>query len=112
LDLSLKSRYLYGEAKNIFQSNSGSRSGSGGGGGGGGGGARYKLLGLIVHHGPQVSKGHYTAYVRWTLHDKKGEKKGAAPPERWYLMDDGSIFEVSLKQVLEQQAYVLVYEAV
>jgi len=76
------------------------------------------LLGLIVHHGPQVSKGHYTAYVRWTLKDtRKGEKKSGKPgdsiaTERWYLIDDGSIFEVPAKQVLEQQAYVLIYENV
>ncbi|CAG9329694.1 unnamed protein product [Blepharisma stoltei] len=56
--------------------------------------AEYKLVGVGVHHGSILS-GHYTAFC------KRGNF--------WYEFDDASCNKVSLKEVLAQNAYVIIY---
>ena len=58
----------------------------------------YHLRGLVEHRGATAGMGHYVSYVR-------------APDHVWYFCDDGhSPQRVSIKTVLQAQAYVLVYE--
>lgn len=55
----------------------------------------YHLRSLVVHHGSRPSGGHYTTYAR------RGH--------RWLLFNDGAVAEVTEKEVLRQQAYMLFY---
>ena len=55
----------------------------------------YELIGLIVHRGKNLNKGHYFAY---TLIEGV-----------WYSCDDKVIKSVSDTQAYGQQAYILVY---
>ncbi|KNC48565.1 ubiquitin carboxyl-terminal hydrolase [Thecamonas trahens ATCC 50062] len=59
---------------------------------------QYSLAGVVVHHGHTISSGHYVAYVR-------------APNGSWFLCNDRSVKQVSIKTVLAQQAYILFYTA-
>lgn len=49
-----------------------------------------------MHSGHSVHSGHYYSYVK-------------APNGLWYLMNDSSVSQVQLKQVLNQSAYLLFY---
>eukprot|EP00123_Amoebidium_parasiticum_P011836 comp20930_c1_seq1/m.27948 comp20930_c1_seq1/g.27948 ORF comp20930_c1_seq1/g.27948 comp20930_c1_seq1/m.27948 type:complete len:586 (-) comp20930_c1_seq1:87-1844(-) len=60
------------------------------------GGARYRLAGMIQHHGHSTHSGHYIAYVR-------------APAGQWYMMDDNEVHLVGAKSLLNAQAYMLFY---
>ena len=58
----------------------------------------YLLWGVLVHGGPKIDNGHYTAYVR---------REGAL----WLLCDDEQTPKiVPLAQVLAAQAYMLLYQ--
>lgn len=61
-----------------------------------GGPVFYRLNAVLVHLGPSCNSGHYFCYVR----NSNGY---------WYLMDDARVHQVSVNQVLNQQAYVLFY---
>ncbi|XP_067118566.1 ubiquitin carboxyl-terminal hydrolase 36 isoform X2 [Centruroides vittatus] len=61
-----------------------------------GGPVIYRLNAVLVHLGPSCNSGHYFCYVR----NSNGY---------WYLMDDARVHQVSVNQVLNQQAYVLFY---
>mmetsp|Transcript_17554 Transcript_17554/g.36876 ORF Transcript_17554/g.36876 Transcript_17554/m.36876 type:complete len:721 (+) Transcript_17554:739-2901(+) len=56
----------------------------------------YTLVAVLVHRGRSCDCGHYFAYVR----------KG---PD-WYLANDSVVTKVDVDEVLNAQAYVLVYE--
>ncbi|XP_076310122.1 uncharacterized protein LOC143225138 isoform X3 [Tachypleus tridentatus] len=56
----------------------------------------YRLNAVLVHMGSSCNSGHYFCYVR--------NSNGL-----WYIMDDARVQQVSLNQVLSQQAYVLFY---
>ncbi|XP_076323104.1 uncharacterized protein LOC143232015 isoform X2 [Tachypleus tridentatus] len=56
----------------------------------------YGLNAVLVHMGSSCNSGHYFCYVR--------NSNGL-----WYIMDDARVQQVSLNQVLNQQAYVLFY---
>ncbi|XP_013774560.2 ubiquitin carboxyl-terminal hydrolase 36-like isoform X2 [Limulus polyphemus] len=56
----------------------------------------YRLNAVLVHMGSSCNSGHYFCYVR--------NSNGL-----WYIMDDARVQQVSLNQVLNQQAYVLFY---
>lgn len=56
----------------------------------------YDLCGIVVHHGSSVHSGHYVAYV-----------KGAGG--QWCCMNDNHVSVTALKQVLQEQAYILFY---
>jgi len=56
----------------------------------------YELTGVVVHHGFSTHSGHYVAFVK-------------APNGQWYEMDDQQVSTVSLKTVLQSQAYILFY---
>ena len=58
-------------------------------------GARYELRGVAVHHGANMTSGHYTAYVM---------REG-----RWYLANDEDVDQVEEETALQQEAYVLWY---
>ena len=60
---------------------------------------KYQLYGVLVHAGGSVSSGHYYCYVK-------------SPAGVWYEMNDESVQQVSLKVVLQQQAYILFYSRV
>ena len=58
----------------------------------------YLLYGVIVHHGPTIQVGHYTAYVR-----RAGDI--------WLHCDDEQAPRVvQLQEVLDAQAYLLLYQ--
>jgi len=56
----------------------------------------YTLIAVLVHRGRSCDCGHYFAYVR------KGKD--------WYLANDAEVTKVDVEEVLNAQAYVLVYE--
>ncbi|XP_077490734.1 ubiquitin specific peptidase 36 isoform X2 [Amblyomma americanum] len=56
----------------------------------------YRLNAVLVHLGASCNSGHYFCFVR--------NSNGS-----WYCMDDSRVNQVSLGQVLNQQAYVLFY---
>jgi len=58
-------------------------------------GARYELRGVAVHHGANMTSGHYTAYVM---------REGW-----WYLANDEDVDQVEEETALQQEAYVLWY---
>ncbi|CAI6638349.1 ANM_collapsed_G0016360.mRNA.1.CDS.1 [Saccharomyces cerevisiae] len=67
---------------------------------------RYKLTGVIYHHGVSSDGGHYTADVYHSEHNK------------WYRIDDVNITELEDDDVLKggeeasdsRTAYILMYE--
>jgi len=59
--------------------------------------SEYELLGVAVHNG-SIDNGHYLSYC------KRGHS--------WYLFDDAKCTKVSLKEVLNLNAYVLLYQKV
>lgn len=63
----------------------------------------YRLLGLVVHSGG-LSSGHYVACVR-----RESSRGGDS---QWVLISDSMVSQVSLAEVLSQQAYVLFYERI
>jgi ubiquitin carboxyl-terminal hydrolase 36/42 len=56
----------------------------------------YDLVGVLVHEGSSCESGHYLAYV----------KAGG----NWYKANDSVVQKVDLDVVLNQQAYLLLYE--
>ena len=58
----------------------------------------YDLVGLIRHHGNGVRSGHYVSYVKRISDDS------------WWLCDDAAVRQVEERDVLSQQAYVLMYQ--
>ena len=57
---------------------------------------KYELIGVIVHKGKNIFKGHYIAFVQ----DNFGN---------WVCYDDKEHKNVSASIVLSQQAYILIY---
>lgn len=57
----------------------------------------YNLKSVIVHSGNSVETGHYFCYI-------KDEKNN------WYRMNDEEVERVTLHEVLNQEAYILMYE--
>jgi len=58
--------------------------------------APYDLVGVVVHAGESCERGHYFSYV------KSGDD--------WYEANDKVVTKVDIDIVLNQQAYVLLYE--
>ncbi|KAL2634302.1 hypothetical protein R1flu_005781 [Riccia fluitans] len=58
---------------------------------------RYELVATVSHHGKDPSVGHYTA-------DSK-QING-----QWLRFDDGNVSAISVRQVLQEQVYVLFYK--
>ena len=56
----------------------------------------YDLVGLLVHQGQTCASGHYLAYVK-----KDGE---------WFMCNDSIVTKVDEETVLNQQAYIMMYE--
>lgn len=56
----------------------------------------YDLVALLVHQGRTCDSGHYVAYCKHA-----GE---------WFQCNDSLVEKVSVQKVLEQQAYILLYE--
>lgn len=58
--------------------------------------APYELVGVVVHAGKTCERGHYLSYV------KSGDG--------WYKANDEVVTRVNVETVLNQQAYILLYE--
>jgi Ubiquitin carboxyl-terminal hydrolase len=56
----------------------------------------YELVAVLVHQGQSCDSGHYLAYVKNN--------------NQWYKCNDSEVEPVSVTKVLEQQAYMLLYE--
>lgn len=56
----------------------------------------YELVAVLVHQGRSCEWGHYVAYVK-----NHGQ---------WYCCNDSVVTPVPLEEVLQQQAYILMYE--
>ncbi|EFJ14252.1 hypothetical protein SELMODRAFT_120879, partial [Selaginella moellendorffii] len=57
--------------------------------------SRYELIASIMHHGKDVTSGHYTADAKYG--------------DSWLRFDDRMVDKVSVDMVLNKQAYVLFY---
>jgi ubiquitin C-terminal hydrolase len=57
----------------------------------------YDLLGVIVHHGKGINSGHYTAYCHNPV------------TSAWTHCNDAKVTPCSLREVLEEDVYILVY---
>ncbi|WMV31381.1 hypothetical protein MTR67_024766 [Solanum verrucosum] len=68
---------------------------------------KYQLIGVVVHSGT-MRGGHYVAYVRGG--PKITGKDENAEDFVWYYASDTHVREVSLKDVLRSEAYILFYE--
>lgn len=60
--------------------------------------ARYRLQGVVSHHGKRMGDGHYTC--------------DGCVQDKWFRFDDRSVKPISPEQVLNQQAYILVYQRI
>ena len=58
---------------------------------------KYRLVSLITHVGPSPNCGHYTAI-------------GEAPNGTYYKFNDRTVQSTSVKDVLQEEAYVIFYE--
>lgn len=56
----------------------------------------YELVAVLVHQGQSCEAGHYVAFVK-----SEGE---------WFLCNDREVHQVSVEKVMNQQAYILMYE--
>lgn len=56
----------------------------------------YSLYAVLVHSGRSASSGHYVSFVR-------------AANGLWYEMNDTKVRQVSIREVLAQEAYILFY---
>ena len=56
----------------------------------------YELYGVLIHSGPRLGYGHYYSLVK-------------SPNGKWYRMNDMHVSEISLKNVLREQGYLLFY---
>jgi ubiquitin C-terminal hydrolase len=59
---------------------------------------KYSLYAVIVHEGSSMSSGHYVCYAK-------------AGNGAWYLFNDSQVQQVSEQTVLNQSAYILMYES-
>ncbi|KAL5006311.1 hypothetical protein ScPMuIL_015117 [Solemya velum] len=57
----------------------------------------YKLLGVVIHHGRGIASGHYTAYT-WN-----------SEAQTWVHCNDSRLQISPLEDVLQSQAYILIY---
>lgn len=57
---------------------------------------KYQLNAVLVHSGSSSNSGHYYCYVRNS-------------DNFWYKMDDSTVSNANIRQVLDQQAYMLFY---
>lgn len=67
-------------------------------------GSKYKLSGIVHHHGGSPSSGHYTTDA---VRDDDGAKQ-------WVSFDDGSAYEANIGKILksphsQRTAYLLLY---
>ena len=60
---------------------------------------KYSLKGIVVHHGEELSEGHFTASVE----DCKTTKE-------WVMISDRVAHQVDMQEVYKQEAYILFYE--
>ncbi len=58
--------------------------------------SKYELVGVVAHRGSWLDRGHYVSYCKM-------------PADWWAELDDTRCMAVKPSDVLEQQAYVLVY---
>ena len=56
----------------------------------------YSLVGVLVHQGQTCSHGHYVAFVK--------------KQKEWYRCNDSTVVRVDEETVMNQQAYILMYE--
>ena len=59
---------------------------------------RYSLYAVIVHEGSSMSSGHYVCYAK-------------AGNGVWYLFNDSHVQQVSEQTVMNQSAYIVMYES-
>ncbi|KAI9075813.1 hypothetical protein K1719_042299 [Acacia pycnantha] len=67
----------------------------------------YRLVGVVEHSGT-MRGGHYVAYVRGVQRNKEADEENEK--WTWYHASDAYVREVSLKEVLACEAYILFYE--
>ncbi|CAL4986490.1 unnamed protein product [Urochloa decumbens] len=68
---------------------------------------RYCLVAVVEHFGPNLDKGHNSAYVRASA---IGAEQESGATHSWFHASDENVKEVLLKEVLNCQAYILFYE--
>jgi ubiquitin C-terminal hydrolase len=77
----------------------------------------YDLFAVVIHKGQSAGFGHYTAYIRDVLGNKKDGCAQEAEPsvgDLWYNFDDGSVTRIATSQLFDQYdggdcAYMLIY---
>ena len=58
----------------------------------------YRIMGIVVHTGPTIQRGHYIAYVR--------------SGERWFQINDHIVSAVRWSTVRKQKAYLIFFEQI
>eukprot|EP00298_Acanthocystis_sp_HF-20_P013655 c20455_g1_i1.p1 GENE.c20455_g1_i1~~c20455_g1_i1.p1 ORF type:complete len:500 (-),score=217.04 c20455_g1_i1:16-1458(-) len=61
--------------------------------------AKYRLFGVVRHHGEHLGTGHYTCDARHSEFD-------------WYRFNDHVITQINLDDALEKNAYILFYSRI
>ncbi|XP_062193952.1 ubiquitin carboxyl-terminal hydrolase 2-like isoform X2 [Phragmites australis] len=69
----------------------------------------YHLVGVVEHMG-SMTGGHYIAYVR--AGRIRGRQQQSSSSKSWFYASDGQVREASLQEVLNCEAYLLLYERV
>lgn len=74
----------------------------------------YQLCSIIVHHGNDLTHGHYTAYTRDIYNEQHCNHKNTTTnsDQLWYHADDHIITRVPSTQVYNQAAYILMYQKI
>lgn len=74
---------------------------------------KYCLVGIVVHSG-SMKGGHYVAYIRGGKKNLRNDDGGGQGEEdyTWYYASDEYVHEVSWREVLSSQAYILFYEQI
>lgn len=74
----------------------------------------YDLLSVVVHKG-EINSGHYISYAREGSQVRSPQSSELPVmiadkyEEQWFMFDDSMVTLASEKQVLQAQAYLLVY---
>ena len=72
--------------------------------------ALYNLKSLILHHGSNLSSGHYTSFVNISQKAVPNQiSQSVQETEKWFHFNDSTVTEASVDSVKKSSAYILFY---
>ena len=71
--------------------------------------ATYQLQSVIVHHGSNLSSGHYTSFVNIPQVQSEISEETSSQTGKWFHFNDSSVSEASVDSVRKSCAYILFY---